>query len=70
MIEWQRDFFDFGHVSEDVRKLIESGDLQRRHAEADRAQRGRRETARLLPARRGTGSHLVAPGQAVAWGRV
>ena len=27
LIEWQRDFFDFGHVSYMVGKLIESGDL-------------------------------------------
>ncbi len=26
-IEWQRDFFDFGHVSKMFMKLIESGDL-------------------------------------------
>ena len=26
-IEWQRDFFDFGHVSKMFAKLIESGDL-------------------------------------------
>ncbi|MGE2688345.1 nuclear transport factor 2 family protein [Mycolicibacterium pulveris] len=26
-IEWQRDFFDFGHVSKGYAKLIESGDL-------------------------------------------
>ena len=26
-IEWQRDFFDFGHVSKMFGKLIESGDL-------------------------------------------
>ena len=27
LIEWQRDFFDFGHVSKMFMKLIESGDL-------------------------------------------
>ena len=27
LIEWQRDFFDFGHVSKMFVKLIESGDL-------------------------------------------
>ena len=27
MIEWQRDFFDFGHVSKMFMNLIESGDL-------------------------------------------
>ena len=27
MIEWQRDFFDFGHVQKAFIKLIESGDL-------------------------------------------
>jgi hypothetical protein len=27
LIEWQRDFFDFGHVSKMFIKLIESGDL-------------------------------------------
>ena len=27
LIEWQRDFFDFGHVSKMYMKLIESGDL-------------------------------------------
>lgn len=27
LIEWQRDFFDFGHVSSMFLKLIESGDL-------------------------------------------
>lgn len=27
LIEWQRDFFDFGHVSSMFGKLIESGDL-------------------------------------------
>ena len=69
-IEWQRDFFDFGHVSYMFMKLIESGDLSARHAEADRALHGRREAARLLPARRGTGPDLVTPGQAVAWGWV
>ncbi len=69
-IEWQRDFFDFGHVSKMFGQLIQSGDLSDRHAEADRARGGRRESAGLLPARRGTGGHLVAPTQAVAWGPV
>ena len=27
LIEWQRDFFDFGHVAKGFAKLIESGDL-------------------------------------------
>ncbi|WP_395309884.1 nuclear transport factor 2 family protein [Mycobacterium sp. AMU20-3851] len=27
LIEWQRDFFDFGHVAKGYAKLIESGDL-------------------------------------------
>ena len=27
LIEWQRDFFDFGHVQKAFMKLIESGDL-------------------------------------------
>nr|WP_208301179.1 nuclear transport factor 2 family protein [Mycobacterium sp. DL440] len=27
LIEWQRDFFDFGHVAKGYGKLIESGDL-------------------------------------------
>ena len=27
LIEWQRDFFDFGHVAKGYMKLIESGDL-------------------------------------------
>ena len=26
-IEWQRDFFDFGHIAKMFGKLIESGDL-------------------------------------------
>jgi hypothetical protein len=30
LIEWQRDFFDFGHVSKMFVKLIESGDLSER----------------------------------------
>ena len=54
LIEWQRDFFDFGHVAKMFGNLIESGDLEHRHAEAHRAQRRRREATRLLPA--GTGS--------------
>ena len=29
LIEWQRDFFDFGHVQKVFVKLIESGDLTR-----------------------------------------
>ena len=66
-IEWQRDFFDFGHVAKMYAKLIESGDLSRRHAEAHRTLTGRRETARLLPARRRPVTDLVT-GQAVAWG--
>ena len=69
-IEWQRDFFDFGHVSYMFGKLIGSGDLSRGHAEADRAGRGRGETAWLLPVGRGADTDLVTPGQAVAWGCV
>ena len=59
LIEWQRDFFDFGHVAKMFGDLIESGDLSERHAEADRTQHGRREAPRLLPAGPGPGTDLV-----------
>ncbi len=61
LIEWQRDFFDFGHVAKGgYAKLIESGDLTPRHAEAHRTLTVRGgETARVLPARAGSGTHLV-----------
>ena len=62
LIEWQRDFFDFGHVAEHVRASSSSpATSRRRHAEAHRAQRGRREAARLLPARPGARPDLVTP---------
>ncbi len=68
LIEWQRDFFDFGHVQKAFMKLIESGDLTPSMQKRIERSPGRREAARLLPARRGPDSHLVAPTQAVAWG--
>ena len=51
-IEWQRDFFDFGHVSNMFGKLIESGDLSAGMQKRIERGGGRREAARLLPARR------------------
>ena len=69
-IEWQRDFFDFGHVQKMFVQAHRVRRPHRDHAEAHRALPGRREAARLLPARRGAGHDLVAPGQAVAWGCV
>ena len=54
-IEWQRDFFDFGHVSYMFGKLIESGDLSAGMQKRIERSHGRREVARLLPARRGAG---------------
>ena len=66
-IEWQRDFFDFGHVSKMFWQLIQSGDLSHGHAEAHRAQPGRREGARLLPARPGSGPDLVGWSQPSGW---
>ena len=50
-IEWQRDFFDFGHVSALYMDLIKAGKLSDGNAEAHRTRHGRREGARLLPAR-------------------
>jgi hypothetical protein len=52
-IEWQRDFFDFGHVQKLYMKLMKEGKLSKGMSEAHRAQPGRREAARLLPAGRG-----------------
>ena len=59
LIEWQRDFFDFGHVAKMFGNLIESGDLSTGMQNRIAAQRGRREAARLLPAGPGSGADLV-----------
>ena len=69
-IEWQRDFFDFGHVAKMFGKLIESGDLSDGMQKRIERSRGRREAARLLPARakHRCPSGEKSPGQAVAWG--
>ena len=58
-IEWQRDFFDFGHVQKLYLKLMKDRQAVPGHAGAHRAQPGRREAARLLPAGRGSGPDLV-----------
>ena len=59
LIEWQRDFFDFGHVAKMFGNLIESGDLSTGMQNRIAAQRRRREVAWLLPAGPGSGPHLV-----------
>ncbi len=69
-IEWQRDFFDFGHVSKMFMKLIESGDLSAGMQKRIERSMAGEQAAGLLPARRGTVEDLVTPGQAVAWGWV
>ena len=48
LIEWQRDFFDFGHVAYMFSKLIGSGDLVG-YAEADRTLHGRGEAPGYYP---------------------
>ena len=58
-IEWQRDFFDFGHVSQDVHASSSSRGISAQACRSGSSAAGRRESARLLPARRGTGSDLV-----------
>ena len=60
-IEWQRDFFDFGHVSKMFGKLIESGDLSSGMQKRIERSLAGREAARLLPAGRGAGADLVDP---------
>ena len=62
LIEWQRDFFDFGHVAKMFGDLIEVRRSQHRNAEANRAQRRRREATGLLPAWRGARPDLVSGG--------
>ena len=68
-IEWQRDFFDFGHVQALYLRLIKGRQTLRGHAEADRAQPGGREAAWLLPIGPGSRADLVsranAPNQPV-----
>ena len=59
LIEWQRDFFDFGHVTKMFAQPDRVRRPEHRHAEADRTQHRRREAARLLPHRPGSGADLV-----------
>ena len=61
LIEWQRDFFDFGHVAKMFATLIESGDLSTGMQKRIERSAGRREVARLLPAGTGPGADLVSP---------
>ena len=71
LIEWQRDFFDFGHVVEDVHEANRIGRSQSEGMQKRIERSVAGETAaRVLPARRGSGPDLVTPGQAVAWGWV
>lgn len=66
LIEWQRDFFDFGHVQKAFLKLIESGDLTPPCRSASSARWPGRNcpgTTGEAPSR--SGEHH----QAVAWGR-
>ena len=70
LIEWQRDFFDFGHVQNMFGKLIESGDLSRRMQKRIERSVAGEKLPGYYPLGQAPGPDLVTPDQAVAWGCV
>ena len=70
LIEWQRDFFDFGHVANMFGKLIESGDLSAgMQKRIERSVAGEKLPG-YYPLGQAPSPSGERPDQAVAWGCV